>query len=147
MVNPHRGRSPGATTGNVRRRLFHFDALLRQLILHHLFHQRAAAAAAGSRSGAAFYRRHIPRPIVNRLADIAFADVMAGADRRAVRQRRDAERLRRGSLQRGQDQTLRTRRQRHAVQHHLQQRGIVAGIPHQHAAKQGFAVLTDDDFL
>ena len=148
MVNPHQVvdllARPREMFADV---FFHFDALLRQLILHHLFHQRAAAAAAGSRSGAAFYRRHIPRPIVHRLADIAFADVMAGADRRAVRQRRDAERLRRGSLQRGQDQTLRTRRQRHAVQHHLQQRGIVAGIPHQHAAKQGFAVLTDDDFF
>ena len=126
---------------------FHFDALRRQLVLHHLFHQRAAAAAAGGRSGAAFYRRHIPRAIVHRLADIAFADAMAGADRRAVGQRRHPQRLRRGPLQRRQDQALRTRRQRHAVQHHLQQRGIVAGVPHQHAAKQGFAVLTDDDFF
>ena len=87
--------------------LFNFDALLGKLVLHHLFHQRTTAAAAGRRFGAAFYRRHVARAGAHRLADIVFADVVTGANLRAVRQRRDPERLRRAALQRRKDQAFR----------------------------------------
>ena len=87
--------------------LFDFNALLGKLILHHLFYQRATAAAAGRRFGAAFYRRHIARAAVHRLADIAFADVVTGANLHAVRQRRHAERFWRAALQRRKDQAFR----------------------------------------
>ena len=87
--------------------LFDFNALPGKLVLHHLFHQRATAAAAGRRFSAAFYRRHIARAAAHRLADIAFADVVTGANLRAVRQRRYPERFWRAALTRRKDQAFR----------------------------------------
>ncbi len=87
-----------------------------------------------------------PRAIVHRPADIAFADAMAGADRRAVGQRRHpsafgaAPPAPAGS---GSPDAAAApcRSASSAAAWRSRWR------PHQHAAKQGFAVLTDDDFL
>ncbi len=73
--------------------LFHLHALLGQLALHHLLHQRAAPAAAGCRFGTLLDGADVRRAGTHRLADITFADVMAGADLRTFRQRRHAERF------------------------------------------------------
>ena len=81
--------------------LFHLHALLRQLELHHLLHQRAAAPAAGRRFGALLDGADIRCPRAHRLADIPFADVMARTDLRAFRQRRHAERFWRAARRRG----------------------------------------------
>ncbi len=98
---------------------FDRDALLFKLILHDLFDQRATAAAAGRRSGAAFHRAHIACAGDNRRADIRLADVMARTDLRAFRQRRHTEPFRGRAAAYGQDQRLRLGGERHAVQHHL----------------------------
>ncbi|CCJ75563.1 hypothetical protein BN135_627 [Cronobacter muytjensii 530] len=98
---------------------FDRHALLFELVLHHLFYQRAATAAAGRRFGAAFDRAHVGRAARHRRADIRLADVMARADLRALRQRRHAEALRGRALACGQDQRFRLGRERHAVKHHL----------------------------
>ena len=71
--------------------LFHLHPLLRKLVLHHLFHQRAASSATSRGFGALFYGSNIRGTGTYRLTDITFADVMAGADLRTVRQCRHAE--------------------------------------------------------
>ncbi|VTM86532.1 Uncharacterised protein [Raoultella ornithinolytica] len=126
---------------------FHFHALRRELIFHHLLDQRAASTATGRRPGTAFYRRDIAGARADRPADITFSDVVARADLRAVRQRRYPQRFWRAPLLHRQNQAFRARGQRHRVQHHLQQRGVIAGIAHQHAAQQRFVLLADDNFL
>ena len=127
--------------------LFHLHALGCQLEFHHLFHQRAASATAGGRFGALFYRPDVGRAVAHRLADIAFADVMAGADLRALRQGRDPQRFRRAACHRRQDQGLGILRQGNIVKHHLHQGRVFTGIPHQHPAEQGFAVGADHDLF
>ncbi|CCJ88919.1 hypothetical protein BN132_847 [Cronobacter turicensis 564] len=98
---------------------FDRHALLFELILHHLFDQRATAAAAGRRFGAAFHRTHIACAPRHRRADIRLADVMTRADLRAFRQRRHAEPSGGRAAAGGQDQRLRLGGKRHAVEHHL----------------------------
>ncbi len=126
---------------------FHLHALLSQLELHHLFHQRAAPTAAGRRFGALLDGTDVRRTDAYCLADITFADVMTGADLRAVRQRRHPQRFWRVTGECWQDERFRLFRQADSVKHHLHQRGVFAGIPHQHAAEQGFVVMADDNFF
>lgn len=66
------------------------DALFRQLGVEHLGDQRDTAAAAGTGLGFRFQRRDGMAAFVNGGDQVAFADVKAGADLRAVRQFIDA---------------------------------------------------------
>ena len=114
---------------------FHFHALRRQLVFHHLFNQRAATAAAGGRFGTTFDGPHVAGPRNDRLTNIALADVMTGTNLRAVWQCRHAERFGGATCKRRQNQAFRLRRQRQPVEHGLQQRRIVAGVPYQYTAE------------
>ncbi|NUA48915.1 hypothetical protein HAT94_02203 [Dickeya solani] len=126
---------------------FYLDARLLQLVLHHLLEQRYTAAATGARFSAGFERRQIGAAVVHRRTDIRFADVVAGADLRAVRQRRHPQPFRRRAVQRGQNQAFRVRRQSHVVEFHLQQRAVIAAVAHQHRPQQPFAVRRHNDFF
>ena len=120
------------------------DALLAQLGVQHLSEQRDAAAAAGAGLGFCLQRRHGVAAFVDRLDDVAFADVEAGADLRAFRQRIHADGRFAARVGR-QDQAVRVFRQFDAVQRQLQQVAIIAGVAHQHRAEQGFVVGADHD--
>ncbi len=73
---------------------FDLHTLLFQLMIQHLFHQRAASATAGSGFGAGFQRIKAGCAIAHGLANLGFGHVMTGADLRTVGQRRHAEAFR-----------------------------------------------------
>ena len=119
------------------------DALTAQLGVQHLRHQRNAAAAAGTGAGFALQRGDGMAAALDRFDDVAFADVEAGANLRAIRQRIDPH-YRLFAAARRQDQPFWIFRQRDGVEHQLQQIAVVAGIADQHRAEQGFAIFADD---
>ena len=63
-----------------------FDALLRQFRVQYLSDQRDTATAASTRFGFSFQRRNGVAAFVDSSNQVAFGDVEAGADLRAVRQ-------------------------------------------------------------
>jgi hypothetical protein len=72
---------------------------------------------------------------------VAFGDVEAGADLRAVRQFIDADRRLTAAGVRRQNQRIRVFRQFNGVQHQLQQVAEVAGVADQYRAEQRFVIL------
>ena len=123
------------------------DALFRQLGVEHLSDQRNAAPAAGPGFGFRFQRRHGVAAFVDSGDQVAFADVKAGADLRAVRQFIDADgRLAAAGVGR-EDQRIRVFRQLDGVEHQLQQIAVVAGVADQYRAEQRFVVGADDQAL
>ena len=123
----------------------HFDTLFRQLGVEHLRHQRNTAAAAGSGFGFRFQRRHGVAAFIDSGDQVAFADVEAGTNLRAVRQFIHADgRLAAAGVGR-KDQRIRVFRQLDGIQHQLQQVAVIAGVADQYRAKQGFVIFADNE--
>ncbi|VFT73442.1 Uncharacterised protein [Klebsiella aerogenes] len=123
------------------------DALFRQFGIEHLRHQRDTTPAAGSGFGFRFQRRDGVAAFVDGGDQVAFTDVKAGADLRAVRQFIDADRRLAAAGVGRKDQRIRIFRQLDSVEHQLQQIAIVAGVADQHRAEQRFIVGADDQAL
>ena len=118
-----------------------FDALFRQFRVQYLSDQRDTATAARTGFGFGFQRRNGVAAFVDSSNQVAFGDVEAGADLRAVRQFINTDRRLTATRVRRQNQRIRVFRQFDSVQHQLQQVAVVAGIAHQYRTEQGFCCL------
>ena len=121
-----------------------FDTLFRQFRVQYLSDQRNTTAAARTGFGFGFQRRNGVAAFVDSSNQVAFGDVEAGADLRAVRQFINTDRRLTATRVRWQDQGIRVFRQLDSVQHQLQQVAVVAGIAHQYRTEQGFVVFADN---
>jgi hypothetical protein len=89
----------------------------------------------------------VQAPAAHGRADLGLGHVVARADLRRVGQRVHAEAGPALPSLSGQDQEFRVRRQRDAVERHLQQRAVLGRIADQHRAQQLLAVFADHDLL
>ena len=120
------------------------DALFRQLGVEHLGDQRNTPPAAGTGFGFRFQRRDGVAAFVDGGDQVAFADVKAGTNLRAVRQFIDADRRLAAAGVGREDQRIRIFRQLNSVEHQLQQVAVIAGVADQYRAEQGLVVFADD---
>ena len=123
--------------------LVRLDPKIRQGLIHHLFEQVAAAAAAGARFGAALHRRQLVIARPNGGHHVPLADVVAGAEDGAVRQHQGRGGRARLSHQQGE----RRLGQRHPVLVVLQQPLIIGSVPHQDGAEQAIALTVCHQLL
>ena len=124
--------------GHAPARHFHF---------HDLGDQRHTTAAGSARLVAGFHACHRGDAVAHGRTNRTFGHVVARADLRCVWQNIHTQAGLGLSVTRGQDQELGVCRQRDAVQYHLQQRAIFAGVANQHGAQQFFAIVADHNFF
>ncbi|MNF78705.1 hypothetical protein D3C84_608980 [compost metagenome] len=142
-LHPHDGIQLLTGVGEVlAEALVDGDATSGQLAVEYQLEQRAAAAAAGGRLGLRLEFAEVGDAGLDLAAHRALADVVAGADGRAVRQRIGAQGRRAFGLR--QDQAGRIFRQGDAVLRVLQQGVVVAVVADQHRAEHVLAIGGND---